>query len=294
MITNRITIIGLGLIGGSLGLAIKKARGTDIEIIGCARRDEVGKQAVERGAIDIAQPDIEKAINGTDIVVIATPITAIKNIFQKIADHVSLNTVVTDVGSTKVQVMEWAQQYLPQEVSFVGGHPMTGKETAGIEEAEGGLFEGSAYCLVPSTTSSPDALLAVQELVGWIGGMPLLIESELHDDLVAGISHLPLVLSSTLVATLAESNKWADMAKLAASGYHDSTRLASGDDEIQMSICATNRHLISEWIDRYIENLAKSRDYIMQADDTKLRQFFHQARKVRENWLENEGSRFRK
>jgi len=291
---KHVTIVGLGLIGGSLGLAIKEAKGADVEIVGCARREEVGKIAIERGAIDFAEPDIEKAVNQADIAIIATPIMAIENIFKKMARHLSPDTVVTDVGSTKVQVLKWAEEHLPDEVSFVGGHPMTGKETAGIEEAEAGLFNGSAYCLIPSTTATPEALQTVQDLVGWIGGNTVFIEPRLHDDLVAGISHLPLVLSSTLVTTLAASDDWADMAKLAASGYHDSTRLASGDDEIQVNICATNRDFIAKWIDRYIEHLMKSRDFIVQADDVNLRQFFHHAREVRENWLKNEGRRFRK
>ncbi len=294
MIPKRITIIGLGLIGGSLGLALKKAKGAAVEITGCARREEVGKQAIKRKAIDMAEPQIKKAVSGADIVMIATPITTIKDIFREMADHLAPNTIVTDVGSTKSQVMQWAEEYLPQTINFIGGHPMTGKETAGIDEAEAGLFKGSAYCLIPSPHSNADALKSMEELVGWIGARAVSIEAQPHDELVAGISHLPLIISSTLVAALAESGRWPDMSKLAASGYRDVTRLASGDAEIQMGICATNRQPIVDWIDRFIKRLEESRNLIRQSDDDQLRAFFEQARAAREKWLKNEGARFLK
>ncbi len=293
MNTKRITIIGLGLIGGSLALALKKNRGAEVEITGCARRPEVAEKAIECGAVDKTEEQSEKAVSGADIVIVATPIMVMKDIFRQIADHLPPNVIVSDVGSTKAQVMQWAEDNLPSTISFIGGHPMTGKETAGIDEAETDLFKGSAYCLIPSRNASAGALTVMEELVGWVGAKSVSIEAEPHDELVAGISHLPLILSSTLVSALARSDQWPDMSKLAASGYRDATRLASGDTEIQLGICVTNRQAIAEWIDRYIEHLKDFRGLILE-DDRKLEKALREAREVRENWLKNEGLRFNK
>jgi prephenate dehydrogenase len=293
MNTKRITIIGLGLIGGSLGLALKKAGGTEIEIVGCARRLKVAKKAIECGAVDRAEAQLGEAVSGADIVIVATPVMAIKDIFQQIAGHLPPNVIVSDVGSTKSQVMQWAEDYLPSTVSFVGGHPMTGKETAGLDEAEADLFADCIYCLTPSQSASEEASKAMEEVLGWIGASPLFIQAEQHDELVAGISHLPLILSSTLVSTLARNEQWAQMSKLAASGYRDVTRLASGSPELHRGICATNRKAIAEWIDRYIEHLKEYRHLILN-DDQKLEEALREAREARGNWLKNEGRRFNK
>ncbi|MFO8102112.1 MAG: prephenate dehydrogenase [Dehalococcoidia bacterium] len=293
MSIKRITIIGLGLIGGSLGLALKKARGAQIEVTGCARRDEVAEKAIEHGAVDRTESRPGKAVAEAELVIVATPVMAIKDAFEQISAHLSPGAIVSDVGSTKAQIMKWAQESLPQTINFIGGHPMTGKETAGIDEAEAGLFEGCIYCLTPSRHASPQALKSMEEMIGWIGARPLLIEAEPHDELVAGISHLPLVLSSTLVATLAENNQWPDMSKLAASGYGDTTRLASGDPELYCGICLTNRQAIVEWVDRYIQRLKECRQLITENEEG-LKEFFQQARESRENWLKNEGSQFKK
>ncbi len=294
MSAKRVTIIGLGLIGGSLGLALKKVKGAEIEVVGCARRSEVGEKAIQLGAVDKTEKQLDKAVSNANIVIVATPITAIKDIFDQIASHLSPNTIVSDVGSTKSHIMKWAEEYLPQTVNFIGGHPMTGKETAGIEEAEASLFDGSAYCLIPSRNASNEAFKSMNELVNWIGAKSVSIEAKPHDELVAGISHLPMILSSALVSTLAKSSQWPDMSKLAASGYRDTTRLASGDAKIQMGICATNRRPIIEWIDSFIKQLEESREMILQNDDDQLRAFFQQTRETREHWLKNEGHRFLK
>jgi len=291
MSIKRITIIGLGLIGGSLGLALKKAKGAEVEVTGCARRLKVSKKAIERGIVDRAEAQLGEAVSSADIVIVATPVMAIKDIFQQIAGHLSPNAIVSDVGSTKSQIMHWAEEYLPSTASFIGGHPMTGKETAGIDEAEADLFDDCVYCLTPSQSAKKEALKAMEELLEWIGARPFLIEAEQHDELVAGISHLPLILSSSLVSALSQSEQWPQMSELAASGYRDVTRLASGNPELHRGICATNRKAIAEWIDRYIEHL-KEYQHLVLEDDQKLEESLGKAREVRENWLQNDGRRF--
>jgi len=288
---KRIAIVGLGLIGGSLGLALKRSQGGELEIVGFARRPEVAAEAVKRGAVDQTVSELDQAVSGADIVIVATPVMAIREILENISDHLLSNAIVSDVGSTKAQVVEWAKAYLPPGGRFVGGHPMTGKETSGFDEAQADLFENSVYCLTPTDNTDREALAEMRELVEKMGARPFLIDPVQHDEMVAGISHLPLLLSSALVSTLSEDELWGRMAELAAGGFRDMTRLAAGSPEMYYGICATNRQAIVEWIDRYIEHLQKYRRLVLD-DDEELQKSLMNAREVRRNWLQKEGRRF--
>ncbi|MDY6893384.1 MAG: prephenate dehydrogenase/arogenate dehydrogenase family protein, partial [Chloroflexota bacterium] len=147
---KRIAIIGLGLMGGSLGLALKASKDMEVEIVGFSQRPETVKRAKECGAIDQGAADLVFAVQGADIVVIATPVMVIKDVLQKISSHLPPGCIVTDTGSTKTQVMQWADDFLPRTVYFIGGHPMAGKETSGINESEPDLYHGCIYCLTPA------------------------------------------------------------------------------------------------------------------------------------------------
>jgi len=216
-----------------------------------------------------------------------------KDILREMAGHLSSNTIVTDVGSTKAEVIRWAAESLPKTTRFIGAHPMTGKETAGIEGAEASLFKDSIYCLTPTPDTDKNALKLMEGLAEWVGAKPLIIDAETHDTLVAGVSHLPLLLSAALVSTLGRSPLWPKMAPLAATGYRDTSRLASGNPELHYGICATNRKAIIEWIDRYLEELTRYRRQIMENPED-LRKSLATARGIRQKWLQNEGRRFQK
>lgn len=293
MTKKRIAIIGLGLIGGSLGLALKQAKKDALEIIGFARRPETAAEAIKRGAVDSTEPSLLKAVANADIVIVATPVLAIKDIFREISGHLLPDAIVSDVGSTKAQIMQWAKDILPSKASFIGGHPMTGKETTGIDEAEAGLFKNCVYCLTPSQSASKQSVKTMEELVKWTGARPLFIQAEHHDKLVAGISHLPLILSSALVSSLANNPLWPEMSKLAATGYRDVSRLASGSPELNSGICLTNQEAIANWLDRYIEELKKYRLLIAEGDPG-LEESLRESRNIRQTWLENEGNRLRR
>ncbi|MFA4835924.1 MAG: prephenate dehydrogenase/arogenate dehydrogenase family protein [Dehalococcoidia bacterium] len=293
MAAKRVSIIGLGLIGGSLGLALKQAKGPELEIIGFARRSEVAAEAIRRGAVDAIEPRLAGAVSNADVVIVATPLMAMRDIFRKISRHLSPHAIVSDVGSTKGQVIEWARIHLPGNINFVGGHPMTGKETSGIDQAQADLFRDCIYCLTPAPNASSEASKVMEYLVESVGARPLFIEAAQHDEMVAGISHLPLLLSSALVSTLARDDRWAEMSTLAASGFRDVSRLASGSPEVHRGICATNQQAIVGWIDRYIENLKDYRRLVLE-NDQELEKVLRAARKVRDKWLESEGRRFNK
>ena len=284
---KRIAIIGLGLIGGSLALALKKASAKGTEIIGFSRSSETVARAKDCGAIDEAAESPASAVAGADMVVIATPVMATKEVLASISEHLSPKCLVTDTGSTKMKVMQWAGEHLPSKVSFIGGHPMAGKETFGIDEADANLFRGCVYCLTPSPCATPQAVRKLKKLVESIGARPFFIDAETHDNLVAGVSHLPMLLSTAFVTTTMKSRLWPEMAKLAAGGYRDFSRLASGNPEMNRDICLTNHEKIVDWLDRYIEVLKGYRNLVAE-DSEELAEMLAQAREVREKWLREE------
>lgn len=261
---KRVTIVGLGLIGGSLGLALKAGPGPEVEVIGYDRNRTVAAKARRLGAIDRAGADLAEAVAASPLVVIATPILAIRQTLERIAPHLQPDAVVTDTGSTKAMVMAWAGELLPPGVSFVGGHPMAGKETQGVDHAQADLFHGKTYCLCPSPGARQEAVDLVTEMVRRVGGQPLLISAAEHDRYVAAVSHLPLVVSVALFNLVRSSPDWPRLATLAASGFRDVTRLASGDPEMGHDICVTNREQLLHWLDRFQEELARFRELILR------------------------------
>lgn len=278
----RVAVIGLGLIGGSMGLALKQA---DFEVVGFARRGEVAQRALAIGAVDRAEADLASAVEGAQMVIIATPVLAMKEILAQLGRMLPHSSVVSDTASTKEQVMGWAQQSLPPGVSFIGGHPMAGKEISGIEAAEAELFRGCIYCLVPGENASEEAISLVEGLVKKIGAKPLFLNATEHDSLVAGISHLPLLLSTALVSATSKSPQWPKMAKLAASGFRDLSRLASGSPQMSRDICLTNREHILRCIDEFSKELGKLRRLLSEGGD-ELEEAFLRAREARERWLQ--------
>ncbi|MEA1958107.1 MAG: prephenate dehydrogenase/arogenate dehydrogenase family protein [Chloroflexota bacterium] len=277
----RVAIIGLGLIGGSMGLALRDA---GIEVVGYARRPETASLALECKAVDRVEADAASAVVASDVVVVATPVLAVRDVFAEISGSLSEGAIVTDVSSTKVEVMRWAEELLPSRVSFIGGHPMAGRETPGIEAADAELFRGCTYCLVPGGGSADEAYETLEGLVWHIGANPLRIDAGEHDRLVAGISHLPLLISVALVASATGSPLWPSMAWLAASGYRDTTRLASGNPRMGRDICLTNKGPIIDAIDAYIEELKRIRRMIIDGDE-KLEEYLIRVRQSRQDWL---------
>jgi len=281
-----VTIIGLGLIGGSIGLALRQGKRSSWEIVGYSRRQETVAKASSLGAIDLGETNLKDAVKQADLVIIATPVLTVKEIFSEIAPHLPSGCIVTDTASTKVQVMRWAEEILPPMVDFIGGHPMAGKETYGIQAAEAELFRGCTYCLTSSERSSPKSIDAVINIVKKLDAIPFFIDAQEHDNLVAGISHLPMLLSAALVSLTTENSSWHTMSKLAASGYHDLTRLASGSPEVNAHICLSNREAIINWIDKFSQELERYRQLVI-GGDKHLEQALTEANKARQEWLNN-------
>jgi len=285
-VAMRVSIIGLGLIGGSLGLALRGVGDVGAFVTGYVRRPELGSRALSMGAVDSVKTELSEAVKGAGIVVVATPVLTIRDILVEVAEHLAPGCIVTDTASTKAEVVKWAMEVLPPQVSFVPGHPMAGKETYGISAATPDLFKGCTYCLVPGNKASTEAMERIVELVHMLGARPFFVEAEEHDRLVAGISHLPMLLSAVLVSATTGNPSWDRMSRLAASGYRGLSRLASGSPRVNGDICLSNREAILEWMDEFSREFERYRRLLMNGE-TGIVEVLADANRAREEWLES-------
>lgn len=284
---ERIAIIGLGVIGGSIALALKQAKLDGIEIVGCARSRDTVQKAKKIGAIDREARLPEEAVRDARMVIIATPILAIQSTFEAIAPELRPGAVVTDAGSTKTNVMRWAKELLPEHAHFVGGHPMAGKETTGIDAADAALFHEKPWVIVPTVDAPESAVQSVVGLAQACGAKAVFMDAAEHDAYVAAISHLPLALSSALFSVAFGSAAWPELAQLASSGFRDTTRLASGSPEMAHDIMVSNREHVLHWIDRFQEELSRLRATIAEGESKPLLEAFTRPQIERDNFLIN-------
>jgi prephenate dehydrogenase len=249
---RRVTIIGLGLMGGSLGFAIKHCyRG--VEVIGVDRGEAALRMAQSRGAVDRVLP-LAAATAEAELIFLAAPVDAIKKLLQQLAALIGPKTMVTDLGSTKVQICEEASRLLPQK--FVGGHPLAGSEKQGIETADPDLFQGAAYVLTP--LQPPDGRAnQLKAFLEGLGARVLYMEPQQHDRVVAHMSHLPQLLAVILAELVAELDGEGDHYRsLAARGFSDMTRIAASPYAIWKPILDSNRGEIDGALNAYLKRLS--------------------------------------
>lgn len=284
MAVEKVTIIGLGLVGGSIGLALKAAKLPNLQVVGHDLEGDAMKAALKLGAVDRTEQHLEGAAEGARLIIIATPPLAVRPLFEDLAELAPDGCIITDVSSTKAEVMRWAKELLPDRVSFVGGHPMAGKEESGVKAADANLFRDKAYAVIPATSASEGAVKSVLGLVTILGAEPVFIDAEEHDQYVAAISHMPLVLSTALFTLVRNSQGWNEISPLASSGFRDMTRLASGDPYMNHDICVTNPDGVIHWLDRLIAELRRYRDLVMDNHE-ELFNTFNAAQLQREAYL---------
>ena len=286
---DKITIIGLGLIGGSIGLGLKQKASDKVEVSGYDKELEAGRKAEKLKAVDKSHWKLEDAVKDAKMVIIATPVLAIREMLELISDMVPPGCVVTDTGSTKSEIMNWAEEYLPREVSFVGGHPMAGKEFSGIDAADANLFQNARYAVIPSRRAREEAVRAVLGMVDLLEAKPYFLDAVEHDSYVAAVSHLPIIVSSALVSVTTKSPSWREMSKMAATGYRDVSRLASGDPVMNLDISVTNRDNLLHWVEQAIQELRHFHDMIGKTSDEDgleaLGDTFSKVWQNREKWL---------
>ncbi|MBI4744492.1 MAG: prephenate dehydrogenase [Actinobacteria bacterium] len=281
MKTDKVAIIGIGLIGGSLGLALKQISNPP-KITGIARRQEVIDKAIETGAIDEGTTFFEEGVKDADIIFIATPVGSIVDIAKKIIPYLKQKAIITDVGSTKATIVKEIEEAAPSDIYFIGGHPMAGSEQTGVEAATPFLFKNSYYILTPTKKTNNEAFSHLHSLLTQIGAYVLAIDAEKHDSTVATISHLPHFAAASLVnVTQSRMNENENLIKLAAGGFKDMTRIAIGSPEIWLDIAFENRTAILEALNAYKKEIEKIYEFIKDKDKEGLMQRLNEAREKR-------------
>lgn len=243
---ERILIVGTGLIGGSVGLALRRADPGHVRV-GYDADPARTLEAVAAGALDEAATELAPALGRADIVLIATPVGQILDVVEAAAEHTRAGCVVTDVGSTKATIVRRAEELLGGERHFVGGHPMAGTEGEGVAAARGDLFEGALWILTPTDRTDSAAYRKVNTLVGSLGAKTLALEPAEHDALVARVSHLPYAVATALMALAGEAGD-AKVFRAAAGAFRDITRTAGSNPRIWHDILATNAEALSREI----------------------------------------------
>lgn len=279
---RRLTIIGVGLIGGSLARVCRK-KGLADELVGVGRGRKNLELAVELGVIDRWSHEVEEGVDGADGVVLATPMGTIIPLAKRMAPHIEAGCLVTDVGSTKASVVEPLERLLQPSAAFVGGHPIAGTEKSGVEASFETLFEGFPCILTPTDRTDTEALARVQSLWEACGMSVVCMGPDTHDTLMAGVSHLPHMVAYALINTVTGlSSNDHDAVAYSAGGFRDFTRIAASDPTMWRDICLTNREPLLAMIDRFSGSLAELREAIEGADVEALQELFAAARRIRE------------
>ncbi len=283
---KRLTIVGVGLIGGSLARALKAA-GACEEIVGWGRSEAPLQKALELGVIDRAETDIAAAVQGADVVVIGVPVGAMKQVLTQLKPHLEPQTVVTDVGSTKGSVVAAAQRVFGiMPPRFIPGHPIAGTEKSGVEAAFAELYNDRRVILTPDEDSDPDAIALVRKLWEQAGAEVTEMSVVHHDEVLAATSHLPHMLAFTLVDTLARLEDHDDIFRFAAGGFRDFTRIASSNPQMWHDICLNNRDALLKMLHRFGEELDTLVAAIEKGDGEALLETFERAKAARDDYCE--------
>jgi prephenate dehydrogenase len=265
-----VAIVGLGLMGSSFALALKQVR-PQVVLVGTDKNPVTVRKALDRDIVASANTDYGP-VEMADLIVVAAPINAMREVFAQLSVKAP-GKPTTDMASTKAVVVEWAAA---EGIDLVGGHPMCGKETSGIDAADPTMFEGAPWVL---TRDEPD----ITDLVRAVGAQPVFIDAITHDRLVAGVSHAAFLLSVGYVLALSHRKDWPEAARLGAGGFRDMSRLAAGDPDLYVGVTRTNRENLLELLDGISKELARLRRHL-EADDPRLVELFEEARSVRERW----------
>lgn len=293
-IIRRLALIGVGLIGGSLVKSLRRA-GAVVEIVGNSRTEATQQKALSLGVVDRIESDLEKAVEGSDLVVIATPMQTMPGLLASLNRYLEPHAVVTDVGSVKAFVNAAANAHMPDHARrFVPAHPIAGREHSGVEASEPDLFEGKTVVLTPVADTDPQAVTIVEQMWRQTGAHTVTLDAQLHDELLAATSHLPHIVAYALVGYLASLKESDRLFELAAAGFYDFTRIASSDPVMWRDICITNRDEITTALEGYRDNIEALLDAIKTSDGDELHRYFAAAKRSRDAGLISKSDRDRK
>lgn len=283
---RKVVIFGVGLIGGSFSLALRKA-GAVTEVVGFGRSAATLNEAKQLGILDRIGDDVAREVSDADIVLVATPVAQMADILKRIAPHLGANTLVTDGGSTKGDVVAAARANLGNKLSqFVPAHPIAGGEKSGASAALADLYQGKRVVLTPMTENAKDAVARIRKAWELCGANVSELTAEQHDTVFAAVSHLPHLLSFALVHDLAKRDNKDQLLSFAASGFRDFTRIAASSPEMWRDICMANRDALMVELQQYAAELYVLHQALESNDAAKLEEIFSLAREVRSAWVQ--------
>jgi len=274
---NKITIIGLGLIGGSLALAIKEKKLAK-EIAGVSRRKSTIKEALKNKIVDSGTLDLEDGVKDSDFIIIATPVFKIVSIAKRVARFLKKGAILTDVGSTKRHIVRSIEKAVPKGIDFVGSHPIAGSERSGIKSANKDLFKNACCILTKTKKTNPKAIGKVKKFWENLGIEVIIMRPQMHDKALSKISHLSHAVSASLVNSVGKSRL-----DLAAGGFKDATRVASGEPELWRDIFLTNKDNLIKDIGILKKELNKVEAALRNNDQAGLLRLLHKAKVVRDS-----------
>jgi cyclohexadieny/prephenate dehydrogenase len=281
---EKITLVGVGLLGGSLGLAARQ-RGLAGRVTGYVRRAPSVAECEKIGAVDKADTDLWRAVENADLVVLCTPIAQMAPLTTKMLSALKPGCVVTDVGSVKASVVSELEPLLSAAgVHFVGSHPMAGAEKMGVAAARADLFEGAICAMTPTANSHSGSVAKLEEFWKAVGARTLRLSPELHDDLVSRSSHLPHVVASELANYVLSPVHPKEQGMLCANGFRDTTRIAAGSPEMWRDISLANRKNLARVLGVFIEDLQEFQLALENQDLKVIEEFFAQAKERRDAW----------
>ena len=279
---QQMTVIGVGLIGGSLARAAR-AKGLCVEFVGCGRDQSHLQQGVELGVIDRFETDIAKAVENADLIVVGAPVGAMNAIFSRIKDSIRKDAVITDVGSSKQSVVDDARAAFDQlPEGFVPGHPIAGTEKSGVAASFAELFENRCTILTPTESSAQWAIDKLSKLWKGVGAEVVCMDAAHHDEVLAATSHIPHVLAFALVDTLGRMQESKEIFKYAAGGFRDFTRIASSDPDMWRDICLHNSDAIIHVLRLFKKELDTLEEAIKDKDSDGIKTILQRAKHLRD------------
>ena len=284
MLIDNLSIIGVGLIGGSLSRALRKAKLVG-RVTGCNRSEETLKRAVELDVIDDYYLNISEAVRNADVIIIGTPLSVSEKMLPKLANSMSVNAVVTDVGSVKGGIVNAARETLAEKFpNFVPGHPIAGTEKNGVEASYEDLFVNHRVILTPLEETSSKAHKLVTQMWESVGAEVIDLDVKHHDEVLAATSHLPHMLAYALVDCLAGMQERDEIFKYAAGGFADFTRIASSSPDMWHDICFSNREALIRALDIFSSHIGDIKSAIEKSESNELLKTFRRAKEVRDRF----------
>ncbi|MEI8340458.1 MAG: prephenate dehydrogenase/arogenate dehydrogenase family protein [Verrucomicrobiota bacterium] len=279
MIFSKIAILGPGLLGGSIALALRR-KCPDARIAVWARREEAVEEVRAAGIADLASTDLASVVKDAGLVIFCVPIGAMTSLAEKIAPLLAPGTLLTDVGSVKVPVVESLAPLFKQQTHFVGSHPMAGSEQTGLAAASAGLFDDAVCIITPDAASDAKAVEAIGQFWTLLGCRISSLSPAAHDEVIALVSHLPHLIAATIVNLVCSQNP--NSLNFCGNGFRDTTRVASGSAEMWSEILQSNRESLKKSVEAMIEKLREVLELLDSGDETRMRQFLTEAKTERD------------